>query len=196
MLPWRLGHAAALDETIFLATQGLSSPRCCGKNCGSYGHPRYCTSARCCDPAWSCTRAQPRSAWQADWRAHAWCSVSRLGAGRSVHPSGNRDRRQPRNPRHRHRRGFSRSGRDCPKRERSSRARPHHSGLRLGDSLHGSRVRDRAVADRDDGRCSRLRHSHTGRAFREIDRSALALATNAGRGSVSRRDALAYSGGD
>jgi hypothetical protein len=31
------------------------------------------------------------------------------------------------------------------RRERSSRARPHHSGLRLGDSVHGCRVRDRAV---------------------------------------------------
>ena len=170
---------------------GLSLPCRGDKDYASYGHSRHCASARCCDPGWRRARAKPRSARQADRRAHARRPVSRLGPGRSVDPRGDRRRRQPRDPRRRDRRRLSRRGRDCTKRERPSGARAHHGGLRLGDRVHGCCLRDRAVGDRGDGRCFRPRHSRVRRAFRESVRSALAVAADADCRSAARHNALA-----
>ena len=69
---------------------GLSLPCRGDKDYASYGHSRHCASARRCDPGWRRARAKPRSAWQADRRAHARRPVSRLGPGRSVDPRGDR----------------------------------------------------------------------------------------------------------
>jgi uncharacterized membrane protein YhiD involved in acid resistance len=54
---------------------------------------------------------------------------------------------------------------------------------------HGCGLRSCTMADRGDRRCSRLRHSRVWRAFRESDRSALAVATDGGCGSAARHDA-------
>ena len=124
---------------------------------------------------------------EVDWRTHPRRPVSRLGPGSSVYPCGNRRRRQPRDSRHRDWRRFSGCRRDCPKRERPSRTRAHHGGRCLGYRMHGCGLRSRTVADRGDRRCSRLRHSRVWRAFRESDRSALAVATDCG--SAARHNA-------
>jgi hypothetical protein len=85
-----------------------------------------------------------------------WRPVPRLGFGRSVDPRSNGLRRQSCDPRRRDGRRFSGRGRHCPKRETSSRAGAHDRGMRLGNRVHGCRLRDRAVADRGDRRCSDL----------------------------------------
>jgi hypothetical protein len=112
-----------------------------------------------------------------------------LGSALAVlsYPCGNRRRRQPRDSRHRDWRRFSGCRRDCPKRERPSRTRAHHGGRCLGYRMHGCGLRSCPVADRGDRRCSRLRHSRVWRAFRESDRSALAVATDCG--SAARHNA-------
>jgi hypothetical protein len=95
-------------------------------------------------------------------------------------------RRQSCDPRRRDGRRFSGRGCHCPKRETSSRARAHDRGLRLGDRVHGCRLRDRAVADRGDRRCSHPRHSCVRRAFRKSGRSTLVGSTDGGCGSAAR----------
>jgi hypothetical protein len=81
-----------------------------------------------------------------------------------------------------------------PKRERPSRARAHHGGVRLGDRVRGRGLRDCAVADRRDRRCACAGHSRVWRAVRESDRPALAGATERAFGSAARQHAGAWRG--
>jgi MgtC family len=88
----------------------------------------------------------------------------------------------------------SRCGRDCPKRERPTRARAHHGGLRLGNRVRGRGLRDCAVTDRRHRRCAGAGYSRVRRAVRESVRPALAGATEPNFGSAAGQNACARRG--